>query len=87
MESSPEPQPPAAATIAAMARRLKAALPRRGGHGKPRSGHGDDAVGQALDQASQAQASRAKRQRTARDLAEAIPDVINVLDVVQSLWP
>jgi hypothetical protein len=43
---------------------------------------------QPLDQALQGEAKRKKRRRTARELAGAVPDVLDgVLDLVQHLWP
>ena len=61
---------------------------RRDGRVKQQPGDDDNNLVQSLDQALQSEAKRKKRQRTARELTGALPDVIDgVLDLVQNLWP
>ncbi|MGD0063725.1 MAG: hypothetical protein ABSB76_09810 [Streptosporangiaceae bacterium] len=57
--------------------------------GRVKQQPGDDAnLVPSLDQAIQGEAKRKKRRRTARELAGALPDVLDgVLDLVQHLWP
>ena len=62
----------------------------RGGRDEQHPGSDGDVLGQVLDQALSAEAKRMKRRRNARELAKAIPDAIDaldVLDLVLNLWP
>jgi hypothetical protein len=71
-----------------MATRPRAASrARRDGRVKQQPGD-DSSLIQPLDQALQGEAKRKKRRRTARELAGALPDVLDgVLDLVGHLWP
>jgi hypothetical protein len=69
------------------ARPRKASRARRDGTVERQPGDGSNLI-QPLDQALQGEAKRKKRQRPARELAGALPDVLDgVLDLVQNLWP
>jgi hypothetical protein len=66
-----------------------ASPPRARRDGRVKQQPGDDGnLIQPLDQAVRGEAKRKKRRRTARELAGAVPDVLDgVLDLVQHLWP
>jgi len=60
---------------------------QRDGRVKQQSGDDSNLI-QPLDQALQGEAKRKKRRRTARELARAVPDVLDGdLDFAQHLWP